>query len=123
MAAGDYPKSLFNKGVRTQDEEYVGHVMMETQDKVVIFGERGYRFDVPKSAIIAVGRNVILGMDYAQVFGYRVDRNALLQPDRIFYWCIQEPRSCSILFFAGTACFHSVSKTWRCCSTSSFTSL
>jgi hypothetical protein len=33
---------------------------------------------VPKSKIIAVGRNVILGMDYPQVFQYRVDRNAPL---------------------------------------------
>ena len=78
MAAGDYPKSLFNKGVRTQDEEHVGHVMKETPDTVVVFGERGYRFDIPKSAIIAVGRNVILGMDYAGVFRHRVDRDAPL---------------------------------------------
>ena len=41
MAAGDYPKSLFSKGVRTQDEEHIGHVMKETRDKVVVFGERG----------------------------------------------------------------------------------
>jgi hypothetical protein len=30
-----YPKSLFNKGVRTQDEEHIGHVMKETDDKIV----------------------------------------------------------------------------------------
>ena len=72
----DYPKSLFNKGVRTQDEEHVGHVMKETGDKIVIFGERGYRFDVSKSAIIAVGRNVILGMDYKDVFQHQVGRDA-----------------------------------------------
>ncbi|HEU4604701.1 MAG TPA: hypothetical protein VFS46_00515 [Nitrososphaera sp.] len=78
IATGDYPKSLFNKGVRTQDEEHVGHVMKETGDRVVVFGKRGYRFDIPKSAIIAVGRNVILGMDYAGVFRHRVDRGAPL---------------------------------------------
>ena len=33
---------------------------------------------MPKSAIIAVGRNVILGMDYKDVFKYRVDREAPL---------------------------------------------
>jgi len=30
---------------------------------------------VPKSKIIALGRNVILGMDYNEVFKYKVDRN------------------------------------------------
>ncbi|HEX7032343.1 MAG TPA: hypothetical protein VF172_05030 [Nitrososphaera sp.] len=69
-----YPKSLFNKGVRTQDEEHVGHVVKETDDQIVIWGHYDYRFDVPKSKIIAVGRNVILGMDYQDVFKYRVDR-------------------------------------------------
>jgi hypothetical protein len=81
MGASDYPKRLFNKGVRTQDEEHVGHVMKETGDMVVVFGERGFRFDVPKSAIIAVGRNVILGMDYAGVFKHRVDRDAPFPED------------------------------------------
>jgi hypothetical protein len=75
---GRYPKSLFNRGVRTQDEEHVGHVMKETDDKIVIWGHYDWRFDVPKSKIIAVGRNVILGMNYPEVFQYRVDRNAPL---------------------------------------------
>lgn len=75
---GRYPNSLFNKGVRTQDEEHVGHVMKETDDMIVIWGHYDWRFDVPKSRIIAVGRNVILGMNYPEVFQYRVDRNAPL---------------------------------------------
>ena len=75
---GRYPKSLFNRGVRTQDEEHVGHVMKETDDTLVIWGHYDWRFDVHKSKIIAVGRNVILGMDYQDVFQYRVDRNAPL---------------------------------------------
>ena len=74
MSSGKY----FNKGVRTRDEEHVGHVMKETDDMMVIWGHYDWRFDVPKSAIIAVGRNVILGMDYKDVFKYRVDREAPL---------------------------------------------
>jgi hypothetical protein len=77
-AAAEYPKHLFKKGVRTQDRERIGHVMKETGDTIVIFGERRFRFDVAKSTIIAVGTNVILGMDYAGLFRYRVDRNAPL---------------------------------------------
>ncbi|HXG06113.1 MAG TPA: hypothetical protein VNI77_02165 [Nitrososphaera sp.] len=76
-----YPKSLFNKGVRTQDEEHVGHVVKETGDMIVIWGHYDYRFDVPKSEIIAVGRNVILGMNYQDVFKYRVERDKPLPGD------------------------------------------
>ena len=75
---GKYPKSLFNKGVRTEDEDHIGHVMMETDDKIVVYGHHDYRFDMPKSMIIAVGRNVIVNMKYADVFKYQVDRNAPL---------------------------------------------
>ena len=75
---GRYPNSLFNKGVRTQDEEHVGHVMKEVKNKIVIYGHYDWRFDVPKSKIIAVGRNVILGMDYQDIFKYKVDRDAKL---------------------------------------------
>ena len=75
---GKYPKSLFNKGVRTQDEEHIGHVMTEAGDKIVVWGHYNWRFDVPKSKIIAVGRNVVLGMGYNDVFKYKVDRNAPL---------------------------------------------
>jgi hypothetical protein len=75
---GKYPKSLFNKGVRTQDEEHIGHVMKEAGDKIIVWGHYDWRFDIPKSKIIAVGRNVILGMDYNDVFQYKVDRDAPL---------------------------------------------
>jgi hypothetical protein len=75
---GKYPRSLFNKGVRTQDEEHVGHIMKETNDKIVVWGHYDWRFDIPKSEIIAVGRNVILGMDYKDVFRYKVNRDAPL---------------------------------------------
>ena len=73
-----YLKSLFNKGVRIENEDHVGHVMKETDDKIVIFGEHDYRFDVPKSKITFVGRNVILGMDWDELFKYKVDKNAPL---------------------------------------------
>jgi hypothetical protein len=73
---GRYPKSLFNKGVRTQDEEHIGHVMMEAKNKIVVYGHYDWRFDIPKSKIIAVGRNVIIGTDYKDVFKYKVDRKS-----------------------------------------------
>lgn len=73
-----FPKSLFNKGVRIENEDHVGFVMKEAGDMIVIFGERDYRFDVPKSKIIAVGMNVILGMTWDELFKYKVHRNSPL---------------------------------------------
>jgi hypothetical protein len=74
----EYPKSLFNKGVRAKNEDHVGHVMKETDDKIVVFGDQDYRFDIPKSKITHVGRNVILDMDFPEIFNYKVDREAPL---------------------------------------------
>jgi len=52
--------------------------MKETEDKIVVFGSFGYRFDVSKSKIKEVGRNVILNMDINELMRYRVDRDAPL---------------------------------------------
>lgn len=74
-----YPKGLFNKGVRVLNEDHVGHVMKETDEKIVIFGDHNYRFDVPKSEIKEVGRNVILNIDFPELASkYKIDRNAPL---------------------------------------------
>ena len=70
-----YPKPLFNKGVRIENEDSIGHIMRETDDRIVIFGSYDYRFDVPKSKIKQVGRNIILDMKYPELFKYQVDRN------------------------------------------------
>jgi sporulation protein YlmC with PRC-barrel domain len=75
---GKYPRSLFNKGVRAKNEDHVGHVLKETDDKIVVFGDHDYRYDIPKSEIIAVGRNVILNKDFPEIFKYKVERNAPL---------------------------------------------
>jgi adenylate cyclase len=74
----EYPKSLFNKGVRAKNEDHVGHVMKETNEKIVVFGQSNFRFDIPKSHIIAAGRNVILNMDFPEIFQYQVNKNAAL---------------------------------------------
>ena len=52
--------------------------MNETDNKIVIFGHGDNRFDIPKSRIVAVGRNVILDMNFPEIFDYKVDRNAPL---------------------------------------------
>jgi hypothetical protein len=52
--------------------------MKEADDKIVIFGEHDYRFDAPKSKITFVGRNVILEIDWDELFKYKVDKNSPL---------------------------------------------
>jgi hypothetical protein len=74
----EYPKSLFNKGVRTNNAEHLGHVVKETDDMIVVFGHYDYRFDIPKSEIAAAGRNVIVRADFPEILKYRVDREAPL---------------------------------------------
>ena len=69
---------MFNKGVRVLNEDHVGHVMKETDGKIIIFGSFGYRFDVPKSKIKEVGRNVILNMDVNELMKYKVERDSPL---------------------------------------------
>src|SRR5215207_2961767 len=43
-----------------------------------IKSDHDYRYDIPKSKIIAVGRNVILDMDFPEIFNYKVSREAPL---------------------------------------------
>ena len=76
-----YPKSLFNKGVRAKNEDNVGYVSKETNNMIIVFGERDVRYDIPKSKIIAVGRNIILDMDYPEISSYMVNKKAPLPND------------------------------------------
>ena len=43
MVSGKY----FNKGVKALDAPHVGHVVRETTDKIVVFGEGDDRYDIP----------------------------------------------------------------------------
>ncbi len=75
---GKYPQSLFNKGVRAKNEDDVGHVFKETNDKIVVFGQYNKRYDLPKSVIYQVGMNVILNIDYPEINRYEVNKDSPL---------------------------------------------
>jgi adenylate cyclase len=77
---GKYPTSLFNKGVRANNEDDLGHILKETNDKIIVFGSSNTRYDIPKNHIIAVGRNVIVDIDFPEITKYQVDRNSPLLP-------------------------------------------
>ncbi len=57
---------------------HVGHVVKETDDKIVVFGYYDHRFVIPKSDIVAAGRNVIVGIDFPELLKHKADRNAPL---------------------------------------------
>jgi hypothetical protein len=75
--------NLFNKGVKTLDVPRVGHVVRDTRDKIVIFGEGDDRFDVPQSDIRFTSGNVLLDMPFHElVRKYKVSREAPLPTGR-----------------------------------------
>ena len=68
-----YPNSLFSRGVRISNEDFMGFVMKETKDEMVVFGDNDQRFDIPKSKIKEVGSNVILNMEADEFMTYKVN--------------------------------------------------
>jgi len=74
MTTGKY----FNRGVLALDSPYIGHVIRETEDKIVVFGDRNDRYDIPKSEIQMTSRNVILNTNIDELMTYKVDRDTPL---------------------------------------------
>ena len=68
-----YPNSLFSKGVKILNEDFVGFIMKETKDKIVVFGNYVQRYDIPKSKTYEVGGNIILNMNLKEFVTYEVD--------------------------------------------------
>ncbi|MGD1836884.1 MAG: hypothetical protein ACPKPY_02345 [Nitrososphaeraceae archaeon] len=73
-----YRNALFNKKCIASDHSFVGHIMKETDDAIIIFGNSDYRYDIPKSHVLKVGSDVTLNIDFPEIFQYKVDWNASL---------------------------------------------
>jgi hypothetical protein len=56
----------------------IGHIVREAPDKIVVFGYGNERFDIPKSEILAVGRNIITKKNFPELDKFKVDRNSPL---------------------------------------------
>jgi hypothetical protein len=72
LTSGKY----FNRGVMALDSPYIGHVVRETDDKIVVFGEKNDRYDIPKSEIQTTGRNVLIGLkldDISKIYKVKHD--------------------------------------------------
>jgi hypothetical protein len=68
-----YPDSLFSKGVKILNEDFVGFIMKETKNKIVVFGNYVQRYDIPKSKTYEVGGNILLNMNMKEFVTYEVD--------------------------------------------------
>ena len=64
--------------MRAENEDDLGFVAKETNNEIIVFGYSNDRYDIPKSKIIAVGMNVIIGKNFPELSMYKVDRNAPL---------------------------------------------
>jgi hypothetical protein len=79
MVSGKY----FNRGVMALDTPHIGHVVRETDDKIVVFGDGKERYDIPVSEIQTTGRNVLIGLTLHEIMKrYRVTREAPLPTSR-----------------------------------------
>jgi hypothetical protein len=63
LVSGKY----FNKGVKALDAPDLGHVVRETPDKIVVFGGKDQRYDIPISEIKQVGANVLIGLPLSEI--------------------------------------------------------
>ncbi|MEM3085500.1 MAG: hypothetical protein QXN83_10335 [Nitrososphaerales archaeon] len=75
--------TLFNMGVMVRDKTYVGHVVREADDVIVVFPdarEMGERWDIPKKYIKVVGKNVFLDMDLKDLNKYHTSKDKAMPP-------------------------------------------
>mgnify|MGYP006210959887 CR=1 FL=1 len=83
MASGKY----FNKGVKALDSPHVGHVVRETDDKIVVFGGGDDRYDIPTSKIKFAAGNVLIDLPlYEIVKKYKVSRDEPLPASKKDPW-------------------------------------
>lgn len=78
MTSGKY----FNKGVKHLTPD-IGHVVRETPDKIIVFGGKDERYDIPISEIQQVGANVLIGLNFRDIESkYKVSREEPLPMSR-----------------------------------------
>ena len=83
LTSGKY----FNKGVKALDAPDLGHVVRETPDKIVVFGDKNERYDIPISEIKQVGANVLIGLPFSEIEKkYKVSRKEPLPTSRKDPW-------------------------------------
>jgi hypothetical protein len=73
--------TLFNMGAMVRDRIYIGHIVREADDVIVVFADAGSeRWDIPKKYIKVTGKNVFCDMDMKDLKKYEVSRDKPLPP-------------------------------------------
>ena len=49
------------------DSPHIGHVVVETEDKIVVFGGGKERYDIPIPEIQTTGRNILIGLNFDDI--------------------------------------------------------
>jgi hypothetical protein len=71
--------TLFNMGAMVRDRIYIGHIVREADDVIVVFSDTDdMRWDIPKKYIKVVGKNVFMDMDMKDVRKYEVPKSKRL---------------------------------------------
>jgi len=65
-----HTKLLVGRKVKSRDGQFVGHVIVDTNKSIIVLGHHHYRFDIPKSKIEQIGKDVNLSQGYEMIFAY-----------------------------------------------------
>jgi hypothetical protein len=77
MTSGNY----LNKDVLALETPRIGYVIRETENKIIVYNGIMDRYDIPKSEIQNIGRNLLIGLPlYGIVHKYKVSREEELLP-------------------------------------------
>lgn len=63
-------KSLVGRKAKSRDGQFVGHVVVDAGKSIIVLGHHHYRFDIPKSKIQQIDKDVILSQEYETIFTY-----------------------------------------------------
>ena len=73
--------TLFNMGAMVKDRTYIGHIVREADEVVVVFADSGgERWDIPKKYIKVTGKNVFLDMTLNDLKKYEMSKDSPLPP-------------------------------------------
>lgn len=69
-----HTKSLVGRKIRSRDGQFVGHVIADANKSIIVLGHHHYRFDIPKSKIQQIRKDIILSQEYGTIFAYSKPR-------------------------------------------------
>lgn len=74
-----HTKSLVGRKIKSRDGQFVGHVIVDADKSIIVLGHHHYRFDISKSKIQQIGKDVILSQAFETIFTYSKPRTTSIQ--------------------------------------------